>query len=104
MRAHRARGPRSLVRRSSRLRREMTRVVHTRDHKSSIALFDDRDRSILDSKREQAVIRPADDSMQSDLDDAAMRHDKDVPVLVAREDRIQLGVDPGLERNCTLPD
>src|SRR6266446_7057625 len=80
----------------------MTSVIDSRHHESAVALFDDRDRCVLDSKWKQAVIRPAHDSMQRDLDHAAMRDDEDVAVLVARENRIQLSVDPGLERHGAL--
>src|SRR5712692_2476358 len=48
------------------------------------------------------MVRAPDDPMQGDLDDPAMGHDQDVSVIVAREDRVDLGNDPGLERRRAL--
>src|SRR5260370_39988960 len=101
MRAHRARRPRWPACRSLGAL-EMARVIDACTHKPPIALLDHRDRGVLDPEREQAMVRPPDDPMQRDLDDSAVGHDQDVPVIVAREDRVHLTNHSGFKRRRAL--
>ena len=58
----------------------MTRVVDTADDHAALALFDDRDRCVLDLERKEAAARPADNTMQRDLNHPAVRDDHNVTV------------------------
>src|SRR5260370_4824953 len=102
MRADRARRPRWPACRSLGAL-EMARVIDARHHKPPIALSDHRDGGVLDPEREQAMVRRPDDPRQCDLDDSAVGHDQDVPVIVPREDRVHLTNPPGFKRRGALP-
>ena len=60
----------------------MTRVVDTADDHAAVASFDDRDGRVLNLEGEKAAARAADNTMQCDLYDSAMRDDHHVTVLV----------------------
>src|SRR5437660_3997847 len=101
LRAGRARCPSSSWHRSC-CRLEMARVVDAGHDEATVAFLDDGDRGVLDPKREQAMVRPADHTMQRDLDDTAVGDHQNVTVRMAGEDRIQLAIDACLERHRAL--
>jgi len=75
----------------------MTRVVDTADDHAALALFDDRDRCVLDLERKEAAARPADNTMQSDLNHPAVRDDYNVAVVVTFKDFVERGGHTRLE-------
>src|SRR6266850_1279946 len=81
---------------------EMTRVVDTADDHVAVALFDDRDGCVLNLEWEEAAARPADDTMQRDLNHAAVRDDDHITVVVTFKDVIERSGDPRLEKGGAL--
>src|SRR5438067_11705837 len=80
----------------------MSDVVYSSDDHAAVALLDQRDRSVLDLERKDALRWFADDPVQRGLDHTTVRDDQRVALLIPPQDVLDRAADSRVKYGCAL--